>query len=126
MVSSSALTVTSDGEHLSYNGFSHGETICFGSLEFIVDYFRGMSLSPRRDGSDTAIMGSTRNGPLSPLQVMIGDSTEEFHMASDREGGIDLPSPRRDSTEASPAPATTISWLKDTSTTQATVTIPPR
>jgi hypothetical protein len=34
-----------------------GETISFGSLEFITDCFDDLSLSPRGDGSDAAVMG---------------------------------------------------------------------
>jgi hypothetical protein len=84
MVPSSVLTVAANGERLS--------------CEFITDYFNGLSLSPRRDGSDAAVMGSSHSRPPSPLCAMIGDSNEEFHTASDGEGWIDLPSPRRHNT----------------------------
>jgi hypothetical protein len=47
MVHSSTLAVTTDGEHLIRGGFSLGETVHFGSLEFIVDCFSSMSLSPK-------------------------------------------------------------------------------
>jgi hypothetical protein len=57
---------------------------------------------------------------------MIEDSTEEFHTASDGEGGSDLPSPRRRDVGALLAPATTIAWPEDTPTTQAMMTIPPQ
>jgi hypothetical protein len=67
MVPSSALIVATDGECLSCGDFSLGETICFGSLEFITDRFSGLSLFPMGDGSDTIIMGSARGGPPSPL-----------------------------------------------------------
>jgi hypothetical protein len=77
------------------------------------------------DGSGVAVMGSTRSGTLSLLWAMIGDSIEEFHMASDGEGRIDLPSPRRHSTGASITPTTTIPWLETTPTTQAMMTILP-
>jgi hypothetical protein len=87
MVPSSALALAANGEPLSCDGFSLGETICFGSLEFIAECFGGLSLSPRRDGLDAAAMGSTRNGPPSSLRALIGDSTEEFHMASDGDRG---------------------------------------
>jgi hypothetical protein len=41
---------------------------------------------------------------------------EKLHMATDGEGRIDLPSPRRRSMGALPDPATTISWLESTLT----------
>jgi hypothetical protein len=117
MVSSSTLIVVADGERLSCGGFSLDEIVCFGSLDFIADYFGGLSLSPRRDGSDTTFMGSTHNRSPSPLRAMIGDSTEEFHMALGREGGSGLPSLRRHGTGAPPTPATSISWSENTPTT---------
>jgi hypothetical protein len=46
MVPSSALTISANGEHLMCGGFSLGETIHFGSLQFIADYFGGLSLPP--------------------------------------------------------------------------------
>jgi hypothetical protein len=61
------LTVAADGERLSCGGLSLGETILFGSLEFITDHFSGLSLSPMGDGLDTIVMGSARDGPSSPL-----------------------------------------------------------
>jgi hypothetical protein len=63
MVPSSTLTVSTDGERLTCGGFSLREIVYFGSLEFIIDCFGSLSLSPRRSDSDTTIMGSTRSGP---------------------------------------------------------------
>jgi hypothetical protein len=124
MVSSSALTVAANGERLLCGGFSLGETICFACIKCISDHFGVLSLSPMRDGLDTIIMGSAHDGPLSTLQEMMGDSTKEFHMTSNGEGRIDLPSPRRHGAVASPAPATTISRPASTPTAQALMTIP--
>jgi hypothetical protein len=123
MVPSLALTVTDDGERLSCGGFSLSETIHFGRLEFIADGFGGLSLSHMGDGSDTIVMASTCGGPPSPLWAMTGDSIEEFHKTSNGEGRIDLPSPRRHDTVASPAPATTTSWPESTPAAQATKNI---
>jgi hypothetical protein len=47
MVHSSTLVVTTDGEHLTCGGFSPGETVRFGNLEFIIDFFDNLSLSPK-------------------------------------------------------------------------------
>jgi hypothetical protein len=55
---------------------------------------------------------------------MTGDSTEEFHTASDREGMIDLPSPSRHDMGALLTPSTTISWPESTPIAQAIATIP--
>jgi hypothetical protein len=104
MVPSSVLAVAADDERLSCNVFSLSETIHFGSLKFDADHFSGLSLSPMGDGSDAAVMGSTQGKPPSPLRAMTGDSTEEFHMTSNREGRIDVPSPIRNSTGAWTAP----------------------
>jgi hypothetical protein len=66
MVPSSALALSTDGERLTYGGFSLGETIHLGRFEFIADYFSGLSLSPRRSDSGIAFMSSNRSGPPSP------------------------------------------------------------
>jgi hypothetical protein len=76
------------------------------------------------DGLDIIVMGSICDGPPSPLWAMTGDSAEEFHMSSDREGRIYLLSPRRHDTRASPASAIIISQLESTPTARAPVTIP--
>jgi hypothetical protein len=93
MVLSLMLIVIVDGECLSCNVFSLGETIHFRSLEFTADRFGGLSLSPMGDGSSAAVMGSTHGETPSPLWAMTEDSIEEFDTASDKEGRINLPSP---------------------------------
>jgi hypothetical protein len=67
MVESSALVVAADGERLSCDIFSLGNTIRFGSIEFIADRFGGLSLSCMGGGLDAAVMGITNGGPPSPL-----------------------------------------------------------
>jgi hypothetical protein len=119
---SSALAVAANGERLSGGGFSLGETIHFGSIEFITDFFGNLSLPPRRDISDAAVMGSIHSGPPSPLRAMIGNYTEEFHTALDGKEGGGSTSPL----QKAPAPATTISWPENTPNTQAMTIIPPQ
>jgi hypothetical protein len=56
IVPSSMITVTADGEHLTCDGFSLGETVCLGNFEFIANYFDVLSLSPRRGNADAAFI----------------------------------------------------------------------
>jgi hypothetical protein len=95
IVSSSVITITTDGERLTCGGFSLGETVRLGSFEFIADYFGGLSLSLRRGDSGTTFMGSTHSETPTLRWPMIEDSTEEFLMVSNGEGGFGLNSPRR-------------------------------
>jgi hypothetical protein len=101
MVPSYASAVTADGEHLTCGGFSLRETIHLENVKFITDYFGGLSLSPRRSDSGTAFMGSTCSGVSSLWWAKIEDSAEEFFTVSSRDGGFDLPSPRRRNTGGS-------------------------
>jgi hypothetical protein len=126
MVPLSTLIVAADCKCLLSDVFSFGEPICFGSLEFITDSFGGLSLSLIGDGSGATIMGSSHGGTPSPLQAMTEDSVEGFHTASNGEGRIDLPFPRRHDVGASTAPGTTIPWSETTLTSITMMTIPPR
>jgi hypothetical protein len=126
MVPSSVLIISAYGECPSCDVFSLGKTIHFRSLKFITDCFSGLSLSLMRDGSSAIVMDSTCGGTPSLLWAMTGDSVEEFHIASDGEGRIDLPSSRKHGMGASTAPTTTIPWLDTTPTAQAMMTILPQ
>jgi hypothetical protein len=64
MVPSSVVVATIGGECLSCDGFSLGETIRFGNLEFITDSFSGLSHSHLGDGSSIVVMGPVHGGPL--------------------------------------------------------------
>jgi hypothetical protein len=125
MVPSSAITVVADNERLTCGGFSLSETVHLRNFEFIADYFGGLRLSPRRGDSDATFMSSTRSGTPSPQRAMIEDSSEKFLMASSREGGFVLPSPRRHGIGAPPAPITTTPWMENAPATLATTTVPP-
>jgi hypothetical protein len=106
-------------------GFSLGKNFCLGNIEFIFNYFGGLSLLPRRGDSGAAFMGSTRSGTPSPRWSMIEDSAEEFLTASSGEGVFGLPSPRMCDTGAPPAPVTTTTWMENAPATQATTTVSP-
>jgi hypothetical protein len=126
MVPSSVLAITVDGERLSCSGFSLGETICFGSLEFIISRFGFLSLSPLGYGLGVAVMGPTHSGTPLPQQTMAGDSAEGFPIAHGEKGWTDLPSPRRHDAEAPPASTMTALRPENPWTNQATTTIPSR
>jgi hypothetical protein len=81
MVHSSTLSITTDGEHPTCGGFSLGETVHFGSLEFIADYFDSLSLSAKGSDSGAIFMGTTHSGSQS-LWAMIEDSIDKFYTAS--------------------------------------------
>jgi hypothetical protein len=66
MVPSSVIVVAADSEHLTFGGFSLGETVRLGNFEFIADYFVSLSLSPRRGDTSAAFMGSTHSGVPTP------------------------------------------------------------
>jgi hypothetical protein len=75
MVPSLVLVVAADGERLSCDVYSLGETICFRSLEFIVICFGSLSLSPKGSDSGSIFMGMARSG-LPSLCTILEDSTD--------------------------------------------------
>jgi hypothetical protein len=109
MVHSSTLTVTADGEHMTYDGFYLGEIVRFGSLEFITDYFDCLSLSPKGNNLGTVFMGMAHSGSPSP-RTILEDSTNKFYMASRREGSSDLPASQRCSMGTPLSPIATTLW----------------
>jgi hypothetical protein len=104
-------------------GFFLSKTIHIRNFEFITDYFGGLSLSPRRGDEGAAFVGSTHSGASTPQCGMIEDFTEKFLMVSSREGNLSNPSPRRRSTGALLAPATTTTWKENA---PATTMFPPQ
>jgi hypothetical protein len=103
MVHSSMLVVTIDGACLTCGSFSLDKTIRFGSLEFIIDYFGSLSLSPKEGDSGAIFVGTTHSGSPS-LWDMIEDSLDEFYTTFRGDGSFGLPVSRRLRTRASPAP----------------------
>jgi hypothetical protein len=123
MVHSSTLTVTTDGEHLTCAGFSLGETIRFGRLEFIANYFGNLSLSLMGNESGVIFVGMARSGSP-PLCSILEDSINEFYIASSREGNFDFPVSWRRNMVTLPFYITATPRLKDASTLQAIATVP--
>jgi hypothetical protein len=113
MVPSSSIVVVADSERIMCSGFSLGEPVLLGNFEFIVDYFGGLSSSPRRGNEGTAFVGSTHCGASTPQWATMEDSTEEFLMTSSVEGSFSHTSPRQRTTRASFAPATTTTWKEN-------------
>jgi hypothetical protein len=90
MVPSSVFIAATSSECLSCDGFSLGETIRFGNLEFIADRFGDLSLSPLGDGLGTIIIGPAHGGPPLLYYTMMGGPTEGFPMTPNGEGRTDL------------------------------------
>jgi hypothetical protein len=61
-VRSSKPTIVANKNNLTGAGFTLGETIHFGSLEFIVDHFGNLSLSSEESGSGAIFIGMVHNG----------------------------------------------------------------
>jgi hypothetical protein len=112
MVHSLMLAITTNGEHLTYNGFSLSETIRSGSLEFITDSFGSMSLSPKGSDSGTVFMGTTCSGSPS-LCTILDDSVNEFYTTSSGEGNYGFPISWRRSMGTTTAPIATTPWPED-------------
>jgi hypothetical protein len=125
MVASSAFIITANSERLRCGVFSIHETIHLGNFEFIVDYFSGLSLYPRRGNAGASFMGSAHSEASTPRRAMVEDSDEEFLMASSGEGSFGLPSPRVRGTRALLIPVRTTSWMENTPAAQVMLMVPP-
>jgi hypothetical protein len=98
MVPSSSIAIAADGKSLTCGGFSLDELVHLGSIELIVDYFDGLSLSSRRGNDGAVFMGSTSSRASTLQRATIKNSPEEFFMMSSGEGSFGHHSPRRRST----------------------------
>jgi hypothetical protein len=122
MVHSSMLAITTDGEHLTCGGFSIGETVCFGNLEFITNCFGSRSLPLKGNDSGTVFVGTACSGSPS-WHAILEDSTDEFYTASSREGSSSFPISWRRSMVTPPVPITTTQRLEDAPTPQTIATV---
>jgi hypothetical protein len=122
MVYPSMLVVTTDGEHLTCGGFSLGEIVCFGSLEFIADCFDSLSLSPNGNDSSIVFMEMSHTGSP-PLCTILEDSIDEFYTTSSGEGSSGFPISRRRNMVTPHVPITTTLWPEDTPASQTIATV---
>jgi hypothetical protein len=83
------LDVTTDGEHLTCGGFSLGETIHYGRLELLADYFSSLSISPMGNDSGVIFMGTASSSSMS-LCTILENSANEFYTTPSREGSSGL------------------------------------
>jgi hypothetical protein len=122
---SSTLVVIADGEHLTCGSFSLGKTVRLGSLEFIVDCFNSLSLSPKGNDSGVIFMGTAHSGSPS-LRTILVDSTDEFYTTSSGEGSFGFPISWRSNMVTPPTPITTTSRPDDAPAPQTTAMVPLR
>jgi hypothetical protein len=85
MVSSLKLTFVANGNNTAGVGFTLGEIICLGSLEFTANHFVNQSLSPEGNDSGAIFIGMVHNGSLS-LHAVLEESSNEGNTASGRGG----------------------------------------
>jgi hypothetical protein len=90
MVHSPKPTVVANRNNQADIRFVLGETIYFGSLEFIADHFGNLSLSPEGNDFGAVFLGMVHNG-LPPLHIILEESTDEGDTASVGGGRSDFP-----------------------------------
>jgi hypothetical protein len=115
MVHSSTLIVTTEGEHLTCGGFSLGETVHFGSLEFIP---RGATQAPSSWERPTA--GHLRYIPSS--RAPLTSSTQCLRHSMGTPPALIAITPLSDD---APTPQTKMMVLPQTITLWPDVRLPP-
>jgi hypothetical protein len=83
MVHSPKLVGGRGGKHQTGISFTLGETIHFGSLEFIAGHFGPMRLSSKENDSGIVFIGMVHNRSSS-LHAILEDSIDEGEIASSR------------------------------------------
>jgi hypothetical protein len=73
MVHSPKHTVIADSQHQTSIGFTHGETIHFGNVEFITDHFGSLILSDKGNDLGAVFVGMAHSGSPS-LRTILEDS----------------------------------------------------
>jgi hypothetical protein len=90
MLHSPKLAVIDNNKHQIDVGFTLGETIHIGSMEFIADHFGSLSLSDKGNVSSVMFVGMAHSGSPS-LHTILEDSADEGDTTSS--GGEALTSP---------------------------------
>jgi hypothetical protein len=90
MVHLTKLTIVVDGELQTGGGFTHGKTICFGSLELITNRFNSLSLSTKGNDSGAIFVGMAQSGSPS-LHAILEDSVDEGDTTSSGGRSSSLP-----------------------------------
>jgi hypothetical protein len=92
MVTSPKLSFVANGNNQTGINLTLGETIHFGSLEFITDHLGCLSLSPNEGDSSTIFIGIVHSGSLS-LHTTLEDSSNEGGATSSTGGSSGSPGP---------------------------------
>jgi hypothetical protein len=90
MVHSPKLDVINNDKHLTGISFTNGETICFGSLDFIVDHFGRLSLFDEGNVSGAIFVRIAHSGSPS-LHTILEDSIDEGDTTSSGGGSSCFP-----------------------------------
>jgi hypothetical protein len=90
VVHSLKLVIITDSEDLTDISFTHGETIHFGSLEFIANHFSNLSLFDEGKASGAMFVGMAHNGSPS-LHTILEDSADEGDTTSSGGGSTGFP-----------------------------------
>jgi hypothetical protein len=93
LVHSPKPTLVANGSNLAGVGFTVGETICFGSLEFITVRIGNLSLSPEENDSGAVFIGMVHSRSPS-LHTIIMESFDEGDTASGGWGSSSFPGPQ--------------------------------
>jgi hypothetical protein len=106
MVYSLKLAFVANDNNLTSVGLIPGETICFGSLEFIADHFDNLSFSPEMNDSGVVFVGMVQN--RSPfVHTILEKSSNEGDTALVEGGSSGFPDPRGCNVVTPTAPITT-------------------